>query len=85
MAKALLGYVGRGPDLHSLAELRRLRERVRDLEDEVARLQAANTALSGDLRLGDDVLSLAMAESVATEPVTVPPAAAGADREPALT
>ncbi|HWB65522.1 MAG TPA: hypothetical protein VG708_01665 [Mycobacteriales bacterium] len=85
MAKALLGYVGRGPDLHSLAELRRLRERVRDLEDEVARLQAANsTAMSGDLRLDDDVLSLAMAETVTSEPVAVPPAA-GADREPALT
>jgi hypothetical protein len=45
MAKALLGHLG-GPDLVVLSEMARLRRRVRDLEDEVARLRAANEALT---------------------------------------
>jgi len=38
MAKALLGHV-RGPDQRIAAELRRLRQRVGDLEAQLARLQ----------------------------------------------
>ncbi len=45
MAKALLGYVG-GPDPRMLSEMRRLQQRVRDLETQVVRLQAVNDALS---------------------------------------
>lgn len=49
MAKALLGHVG-GPDPRLVAEMRRLQQRVTDLEAEVVRLQAQNDALSVELR-----------------------------------
>jgi hypothetical protein len=45
MAKALLGYVG-GPDPRLLAEMRRLQQRVQDLESELVRIQAENDTLS---------------------------------------
>jgi uncharacterized protein YlxW (UPF0749 family) len=45
MAKALLGYVG-GPDPRLLAEMRRLQQRVQDLESELNRMQAENDTLS---------------------------------------
>ena len=45
MAKALLGHLG-GPDPVVLAEIARLRMRVRDLESEVDRLRTANDALT---------------------------------------
>ncbi|MEU1628372.1 hypothetical protein ABZ746_24170 [Streptomyces sp. NPDC020096] len=45
MAKALLGYVG-GPDPRLLAEMRRLQQRVQDLESELVRIQAENDALA---------------------------------------
>jgi uncharacterized protein YlxW (UPF0749 family) len=45
MAKALLGYVG-GPDPRLLAEMRRLQQRVQDLESELIRMQAENDTLS---------------------------------------
>jgi len=45
MAKALLGYVG-GPDPLVVADLTRLRRRVRELEQEVVRLRATNEALA---------------------------------------
>ena len=44
MAKALLGYVG-GSDLRLLAEMRRLQQRVQDLESELGRIQAENDDL----------------------------------------
>jgi hypothetical protein len=44
MAKALLGHVG-GPDPRMVAEMRRLKQRVRDLEAELARLQDENDVL----------------------------------------
>jgi hypothetical protein len=44
MAKALLGHVG-GPDPRMVAEMRRLQQRVRDLEAELARLQDENDVL----------------------------------------
>ncbi|MBD0672673.1 hypothetical protein [Streptomyces sp. CBMA156] len=44
MAKALLGYVG-GPDPRMLSEMRRLQQRVQDLESELLRMQAENDAL----------------------------------------
>ena len=45
MAKALVGHVG-GLDPRVAFEVRRLRERVRDLESEVLRLRAENVALA---------------------------------------
>lgn len=44
MAKALFGHIGPAPVQST--EIFRLRRRVRDLEDEVARLSAANSALT---------------------------------------
>lgn len=45
MAKALLGYVG-GPDPRLLAEMRRLQQRVQDLESELVRIQTENDTLT---------------------------------------
>jgi hypothetical protein len=73
MAKALLGHVGHDLDLRMVSELRRLRDRVRELEGDVARLQAANNALSSGLIVDDDMLTLSVPDGVAPQ------------REPALT
>jgi hypothetical protein len=62
MAKALFGHVGVGQDLRLVAEMRRLRQRVRDLEDEVDRLRAANDALT-PTTVADDLISLAVSEA----------------------
>lgn len=45
MAKALLGHVG-GPDPQLVSEVRRLKQRVSDLEAHLMRLQAENDSLS---------------------------------------
>ncbi|HEX2315547.1 MAG TPA: hypothetical protein VHJ17_17515 [Thermomonospora sp.] len=55
MAKALLGHVG-GPDPRMVAEMRRLQQRVRDLEAELVRLRAENDALAAEAH--EDVLAL---------------------------
>jgi hypothetical protein len=73
MAKALLGHIGHDLDLRMVSELRRLRDRVRELEGDVARLQAANAALSSGLMLDDDMLTLSVPDGFSAE------------REPALT
>jgi hypothetical protein len=57
MAKALFGHVG-GPDPRMVSEMRRLQQRVRDLEAELARLQAENTALSAGDGREEDMLVL---------------------------
>ncbi|SDH26790.1 hypothetical protein SAMN05421505_11377 [Sinosporangium album] len=49
MAKALLGHVG-GPDPRMVSEMRRLQQRIRDLEAELIRLQAQNDALVAENR-----------------------------------
>ncbi|MCS0636590.1 hypothetical protein NX801_13135 [Streptomyces sp. LP05-1] len=49
MAKALLGYVG-GSDPRLLAEMRRLQQRVQDLESELVRIQSENDALNAAAR-----------------------------------
>ncbi|MEW9551456.1 hypothetical protein [Nonomuraea sp. NPDC050783] len=49
MAKALLGHVG-GPDPRMVSEMRRLQQRIRDLEAELIRLQATNDALAAQTR-----------------------------------
>lgn len=55
MAKALLGHVG-GSDPRIFAEIRRLQQRVRDLEAEVVRLQAHNEVLAAATRSTDEEL-----------------------------
>ena len=45
MAKALFGHVG-GPDPRMISEMRRLQQRVRDLEAELVRLQEENESLT---------------------------------------
>jgi len=62
MAKALLGHLG-GPDPRMLSEMRRLQQRVRDLETECLRLQAANDALCAEVA-GDELLTLSVAEEL---------------------
>jgi hypothetical protein len=80
MAKALLGHVGRGSDLHLLSELRRLRDRVRLQEQEIARLRVANRVLANGLAVDDDRLSLSVLDTLSvSSDETVD------DREPALT
>ncbi|GAA3005576.1 MULTISPECIES: hypothetical protein [Streptosporangium] len=49
MAKALLGHVG-GPDPRMVSEMRRLQQRIRDLEGELTRLQAQNDELAAGSR-----------------------------------
>jgi hypothetical protein len=53
MAKALLGHVG-GPDFRMVSEMRRLQQRVRDLEAELVRLQEEKEALAAEI--GQDLL-----------------------------
>jgi hypothetical protein len=53
MAKAILGHVG-GPDPRMVSEMRRLQQRVRDLEAALVRLQEENDALSAEV--GHDLL-----------------------------
>jgi len=63
MAKALFGHVG-GLDPRLVFEMRRLQQKVRDLESEVVRLRAENDALGSGVT--DDQL---MALEVTKEPV----------------
>jgi hypothetical protein len=53
MAKAILGHVG-GPDFRMVAEMRRLQQRVHDLEAALVRLQEENDALVAEV--GHDLL-----------------------------
>lgn len=48
MAKAILGHVG-GPDPRIVSEMRRLQQRVRDLEAELVRLQDVNDTLAAEV------------------------------------
>ena len=57
MSKALFGHVG-GPDPRMVSEMRRLQQRVRDMESELARLQDENDALASGLAHDEDMLIL---------------------------
>jgi cell division protein FtsB len=57
MSKALFGHVG-GPDPRMVSEMRRLQQRVRDLEAELARLQDENDSLASGLTRDEDMLVL---------------------------
>ena len=56
MAKALFGHVG-GPDPRMVCEMRRLQQRVRDLEAELVRLQEENEALTVEAAHTDMLVS----------------------------
>jgi hypothetical protein len=56
MAKALLGHVG-NVDYRMVAEVRRLQQRVHDLETEVHQLQVENDALASSVN-HDDLIRL---------------------------
>jgi hypothetical protein len=57
MSKALFGHVG-GPDPRMISEMRRLQQRVRDLEAELARLQDENDALAAGIGHDEEVFVL---------------------------
>jgi hypothetical protein len=57
MSKALFGHVG-GPDPRMISEMRRLQQRVRDLEAELARLQEENDTLVAGIGHDEEVLVL---------------------------
>ena len=57
MAKALFGHVG-GADPRMVSEMRRLQQRVRDLEAELMRLQDENDALAAEAAHSQDMLVL---------------------------
>ncbi|ABK53343.1 hypothetical protein Acel_1571 [Acidothermus cellulolyticus 11B] len=65
MAKALLGHLG-GPDPRLLSEMRRLQQRIRDLEEECLRLQAANEELAALRAKDDEIVTISVSEA---EPV----------------
>lgn len=69
MAKALLGHLGNS-DPRMVAEMRRLQQRVRDLEDQLNRVQSENDSLAA---------AAARAAAFDSELFAV------AEREPALT
>jgi cell division protein FtsB len=64
MAKALLGHVGVGTDLRLAAEVRRLRARVVELEDELDRVKAANDALVAAVHVDDDIRMITQAPAL---------------------
>jgi hypothetical protein len=64
MAKALLGHVGVGTDLRLAAEVRRLRARVMELEDELGRVKAANDALVAAVHVEDDIRMITQAPAL---------------------
>ena len=55
MAKALFGHVG-GPDPRMVSEMRRLQQRVRDLEAELVRLQEENDTLAAEVAHEDTLV-----------------------------
>ena len=63
MAKALLGHVG-GHDARMVFEVRRLQQRVRELESEVLRLRAENDALGAAVTT-TDLISLEVSKEPA--------------------
>jgi hypothetical protein len=65
MAKALLGHVGGHQDARLVFEVRRLQQRVRELESDVVRLRAENDALAAAASSTDHLISLEVAKEPA--------------------
>lgn len=59
MAKALFGHVGVGTDLRLAAEVRRLRTRVAELEQELAVVRATS-GFAASLTVEDDIRTLTL-------------------------
>ena len=68
MAKALFGHVGGCPDAGTILELRRLRQRVAELEREVDMLRSANAALTRRRIPDEEILTLSGALDEQREP-----------------
>ena len=85
MAKALFGHVG-GRDVRILGEVRQLRERVRDLESQVLRLQNEEDALTELLAQGALLAPSSELEhaDMAGMDVRIDAAIEAAEKEPAL-
>ncbi len=66
MAKALFGAVGIGADVRMQAEVRRLRDRVRELEAEVSRLRSSNAELVTTVAVERDLLAFTSRQPVLT-------------------
>ena len=58
MAKALFGHVGVGNDARLIAEVQRLRTRVRDLEMELDRAHAVNEVLASQVDVSHELREL---------------------------
>jgi predicted RNase H-like nuclease (RuvC/YqgF family) len=54
MAKALFGHVGSGNDLRLSYEVRRLRARIVELEDELARARSVEDQLANDVDVAEE-------------------------------
>ena len=65
MAKALFGHVGLSSDARLADEVRRLRRRVAELESELARVNAAHSALVASITVDDDLRMLVLEDSPA--------------------
>ena len=79
MAKALMGHVGIALDTRAAAELRRLRERVRLLENDNERLREANNILLDqvhDLQLHQEMVALSAERELDVEAAGAQPALA---------
>lgn len=86
MAKALMGHVGTALDVRVASELKRLRDRVRDLENEVIRLRAANAELgSVNTELRSVNTELMTVARVDEEILRLSVSEHARDHEPALT
>ena len=64
MAKALFGQVGVA-DVQLVAEIRRLRRRVAELEAEVERVKDVNRALTTSMTVDDEILRLTSSQEPA--------------------
>lgn len=58
MAKALFGHVGSVADTRLVAEVSRLRVRVRELETELSRARTLNESLASRIDVSEDLRAL---------------------------
>ena len=63
MAKALFGHIGAGNDLRLAAEVRRLRARITQLEQELDLVRATSDAFAASMTVEDDLRTLTLESS----------------------